>query len=272
MQRRTSIVHICDDLESEKMLGRVLTSTQYRIFSSLPGAQALRMCMTLHPGLIFVAHDLPSCDARDLVPAIRMISQTPIIVLSACATDLELVELLSLGANDYLGKPFHSGVLVARTQAALRSRAVQVAGSPDLINGFLRLDLVRHAVFVANQPVSFTPKEFDLLRYFLTNRGKMLTHRDILRAVWGPAHCDDAAYLRVYVGQIRRKIESCATNHSMIKSECGVGYRMEVIGDERGRGVTYKHALTDVNHRNEQQRRIWGNGVEAIQHTVLSVS
>ena len=272
MQRRISIVHICDNIESEKMLDRGLASAQYRIFSSLPGAQALRMCVTLHPGLIFVAHDLPSCDARAIVPAIRMISQTPIIVLSACATDLELVELLSLGANDYLGKPFHSGVLVARTEAALRSRAVQVAGSPDLINGFLRLDLVRHEVFVSNQPVSFTPKEFDLLRYFLTNRGKMLSHRDILRAVWGPAHCDDAAYLRVYVGQIRRKIENCATNDSIIKSECGVGYRMEVIGGEQVSVVTHEQVVTKEKGRKEQQGRAWENALEPRQQPLMGVS
>jgi two-component system KDP operon response regulator KdpE len=87
-------------------------------------------------------------------------------------------------------------------------------------------------VFVANKAIAFTRKEFDLLQYFMINRGKMLTHREILRAVWGPAHSDDAIYLRVYIGQIRRKIENCSTHHSMIKSECGIGYRMEVIAKE----------------------------------------
>ena len=122
--------------------------------------------------------------------------------------------------------------MIARTKASLRTRAVQAASAPELSNGCLRLDLVKHAVFVSNKPIAFTPKEFDLLQYFLINRGKMLTHREILRAVWGPAHSDDSIYLRVYIGQIRRKIETCSTHHSMIKSECGIGYRMEVITTE----------------------------------------
>lgn len=223
--------------------------------------------MTLQPGLIFVAHDLPSCDAHTIAPAIRVMCQTPIIVISACATDTELVAFLSLGANDYLGRPFRSDVLMARTEAALRSRALQVAGSPELRNGPLRLNLVKHIVFVRDQPVSFTPKEFDLLRYFLMNRGKMQSHRDILRAVWGPAHCDDAAYLRVYVGQIRRKIETCATHHSMIKSECGIGYRMDVIDDDR-RPLEPSAPFIGDN----LLRRTWGRTIEASQSPNMRVS
>ncbi len=272
MKKRICIVHICENLESEKVLDHGLTNGQYRIFSSSPGAQALRLCMTLQPELIVVTHAPPSCDARAIIPAIRRISQTPVIVLSACATDLELVEFLSLGANDYLGKPFHSSVLVARTTAALRSRAVQVAGSPDLVNGFLRLDLVRHSVFVSNQLVSFTPKEFDLLRYFLMNRGKMLSHRDILRAVWGPAHCDDAAYLRVYIGQIRRKIEVSAKNRSMIKSEPGVGYRMEIIEDKTGRVDAFDHVFGVRQDGKEQKRRTWASAVKGVQQPIMSIS
>ena len=190
------------------------------------------MCLTLHPELIFIDHELPFCNASNLIPGLRSFSQSPIIILSAHSSELELVEFLSLGANDYLGRPFHSDVLIARTKASLRTCAVQAAGAPELSNGCLRLDLVRHAVFVANKPIAFTPKEFDLLQYFLINRGKMFTHREILRAVWGPVHSDDCIYLRVYIGQIRRKIETCSTHNSMIKSECGIGYRMELIANE----------------------------------------
>ncbi len=232
MQKRATILNISADVSAEKMLRRILADFNCHIYSILPGPQSLRMCLTLQPELIFIDHEYPACNASTLIPALRAVCQTPIIVLSSHSSDLELVEFLSLGANDYIGRPFPSDVLVARTKASLRTRAVKLAGAPELINGYLRLDLVRHAVFVADKPMSFTPKEYDLLQYFLINRGKMLSHREILRAVWGPAHSDDAIYLRVYIGQIRRKIETCSTHHSMIKSECGIGYRMEIIGPE----------------------------------------
>jgi two-component system, OmpR family, KDP operon response regulator KdpE len=232
MQKRATIINISSDKSSEKILRRVFSDTNYQICSITPGMQTLRMCLTLHPELIFIDHEFPFCNASNLISALRSVTQTPIIILSAHSSELELVEFLSLGANDYLGRPFHSDVLIARTKASLRTRAVQAAGAPELSNGCLRLDLVRHAVFVANKAIAFTPKEFDLLQYFLINRGKMLTHREILRAVWGPAHSDDCIYLRVYIGQIRRKIENCSPHHSMIKSECGIGYRMELIANE----------------------------------------
>ena len=232
MQKRATILNISADVSAEKILRRVLSDLNCHIYSVLPSPHSLRLCFTLQPELIFIDHVHPVCNASTIIPALRAVCQTPIIVLSSQSSDLELVEFLSLGANDYIGRPFALDVLAARTKASLRTRAVKLAGSPELINGCLRLDLVRHAVFVANKPISFTPKEFDLLQYFLINRGKMLSHREILRAVWGPAHSDDAIYLRVYNGQIRRKIESCSTHHSMIKSECGIGYRMEIMGHE----------------------------------------
>ena len=250
MQNRVKILIISSDIHFDKVIRRSLIDTHYLIASIPPEVQSLRLCLTLQPDLIFIDHQYSACDANFLIPALRAVCQTPIIVLSSQSSDFELVEFLTLGANDYLARPFASDVLIARTQASLRSRAVHVAGAPALINGCLRLDLVRHAVFVANKPVSFTPKEFDLLEYFLLNRGKMLTHRDILRAVWGPAHSDDSIYLRVFIGQIRGKIESCSTHHSMIKSEYGIGYMMQIMVDDTARApLVDEGAHTSTNGR-----------------------
>ena len=250
MQKRVKILFFSCDVHFDKVIRRSLIDTHYIIASIPAEAQSLRLCLTLQPDLIFIDHQSSACDANFLIPALRAVCQTPIIVLSSQSSDFELVEFLTLGANDYLARPFASDVLIARTQASLRSRAVHVAGAPALINGCLRLDLVRHAVFVANKPVSFTPKEFDLLEYFLLNRGKMLTHRDILRAVWGPAHSDDAIYLRVFIGQIRSKIETCSPHHSMIKSEYGIGYMMEIMTTKvPGLPSVNEAALTTTNGR-----------------------
>jgi two-component system KDP operon response regulator KdpE len=150
-------------------------------------------------------------------------------VLSARSSDEEIAEALNGGANDYVTKPFHVGVLMARINACLRSSAVRETGEPELCNGALRMDLVRHEVFLNNELTAFTPKEYDLLRYFIVNRGKMLTHKEILKAVWGAAHIDDTTYLRVYIGQIREKIEANPAAPVFITTEAGIGYRMDVL-------------------------------------------
>lgn len=124
-------------------------------------------------------------------------------------------------------KPFNVDVLLARMNAALRSSAVHEVGEPELTNGVIRMDLVRHEVFVDNVRTAFTPKEYDLLRYLMVNCGKMLTHKEILKSVWGVAHAKDTTYLRVYIGQIREKIEADSAHPKFITTEPGIGYRME---------------------------------------------
>lgn len=128
-----------------------------------------------------------------------------------------------------MAKPFNAEILLARINVALRNSAVQEAGESELTNGPLRMNLVSHEVFLENKLCSFTPKEYDLLKYFMVNRGKMLTHKEILKKVWGASHGDDVTYLRVYVGQIREKIEENPTNPSFIKTEPSIGYRMEIL-------------------------------------------
>lgn len=226
-EKKNSILVVDDEPQIQKMLGIFLDVGNYKITESLTGKQAIRMAASIKPDLILLDLGLPDMDGKDVITAIREWSQLPIIVLSACSLDTEIASALNLGANDYVTKPFNVEVLLARINANLRSSVVRETGESELCNGTLRMDLVRHEVFLNNVLTAFTPKEYDLLRYFMVNSGKMLTHKEILKAVWGTAHAEDTTYLRVYIGQIREKIEADLTHPTLITTETGIGYRME---------------------------------------------
>jgi two-component system KDP operon response regulator KdpE len=149
----------------------------------------------------------------------------PIVVLSARARELEKIEALDAGADDYVNKPFGIGELMARLRAALRHKLKQEGTTPVFKLGDLSVDLVKRVVKRGSTQLHLTPKEYDLLRVFVHNAGKVVTQRQLLQAVWGPAHVEDASYLRVYVGQLRRKIEA-AGEAPLIENEPGVGYRL----------------------------------------------
>jgi two-component system, OmpR family, KDP operon response regulator KdpE len=181
--------------------------------------------------LILLDLGLPDMDGKEVVKSLREWSQVPIVILTVRSDDSEVATALNLGADDYLTKPFSAEVLLARINANLRKKIVRDVGEPDIINGAIRMDLVRHEVFIDDEKVSFTPKEYDLLRYFLLNRGRMLTHKQILKEVWGPAHVEDTQYLRVYIGQLREKLETKPGLSKLIVSEAGIGYRMDAAAD-----------------------------------------
>ena len=218
-----------DEPQIQKMLGILLDVQNYKIVESLTGKQGVRMAASIKPDLILLDLGLPDMNGKDVIAAIREWSQVPIIVLSACSLDEEITTALNMGANDYVTKPFNVDVLLARINAALRSGAVRETGESELCNGAIRIDLVRHEVFLNDVLTAFTPKEYDLLRYFIVNRGKMLTHKEILKTVWGAAHAEDITYLRVYIGQIREKIEADSAHPLFITTEPGIGYRMETF-------------------------------------------
>ncbi len=228
-EKKNTILVVDDEPQIQKMLGILLDVQNFKIVESLTGKQGVRMAASIKPDLILLDLGLPDMDGKDVITAIREWSQVPIIVLSACSLDEEIAGALNMGANDYVTKPFNVDVLLARINAALRSGAVRENGESELTNGRVRMDLVRHEVFVNDAITPFTPKEYDLLRYFMVNRGKMLTHKDILKTVWGAAHVEDTTYLRVYIGQIREKIEVDSAHPTFITTEPGIGYRMEVF-------------------------------------------
>ena len=227
-EKKNTILVVDDEPQIQKMLGILLDAENFKIVESTSGKQAIRMCVSTKPDLVLLDLGLPDMDGKTVITALREWSQVPIIVLSVRPSDEEITEALNMGANDYVIKPFNVDVLMARINASLRSSVVRETGEAELCNGSLRMDLVRHEVFLKDKLVSFTPKEYDLLRHFMVNRGKMLTHKEILKTVWGAAHGEDTTYLRVYIGQIREKIEE---NPALpfITTEPGIGYRMEVF-------------------------------------------
>ncbi len=227
--KKNTILVVDDEPHIHKMLGILLDVENFRIAESTSGKQAIRMCASVKPDLMLLDLGLPDMDGKEVISAVREWSQVPIIVLSVSSSDDEITMALNMGANDYVTKPFNIGVLMARINAALRSSAVQETGEPELCNGPLRMDLVRHEVFLHDKLQAFTPREYDLLRHFMVNRGKMLTHREILNKVWGVSHAGDTTYLRVYIGQIRAKIEENPAAPVLITTEPGIGYRMEVV-------------------------------------------
>jgi two-component system, OmpR family, KDP operon response regulator KdpE len=232
LERKSTILVVDDEVQIRKMLGIFLDASNFKIEESESGKQAVRMCASIKPDLILLDLGLPDMDGKDVITEIRTWSQVPIIILSVRMGDEEIVAALDHGADDYVVKPFNVDVLMARINANLRKAAVKEAGEPLLINGVIRMDLVRHEVYIGETKAAFTPKEYELLRYFMVNRGKMLTHKQILREIWGPAHGEDTQYVRVYIGQLREKLEADPANPRFIITEPGVGYRMEVLADK----------------------------------------
>ncbi|NDF12056.1 MAG: DNA-binding response regulator [Proteobacteria bacterium] len=229
LELKNTLLVVDDEPQIRKMLNIFLDASDFKIEESDSGKQAIRLAASIKPDLILLDLGLPDMDGKEVITALREWSQTPIIVLSARSGDEEVTHALNLGADDYVVKPFNPDVLLARIQANLRKSAIREAGEPALTNGSLRMDLIRHEVFIKEDRLSLTPKEYELLRYFMVNRGKMLTHKQILKEVWGPAHSEDTQYLRVYVGQVREKIEKDPALRGLIVTEPGIGYRMEVL-------------------------------------------
>ncbi len=228
MNSNAKILLVDDEAEIRSMLGIFLSVEDFEIIEADSGKAALRQIISSKPDLIVLDLGLPEMDGQEVITAVRQFSNTPIVVLTARADDREVVTALNAGADDYVTKPFRAEVLLARIQANLRQRKVET--EPEGIdNGPIAIDLMRHEVRINGELVPFTPKEFALLEFFVRNKGKMLTHKQILREVWGPTHVDDTQYLRVYIGQVREKLERAAGLGQSITSESGIGYRMETL-------------------------------------------
>jgi two-component system, OmpR family, KDP operon response regulator KdpE len=226
-QKKNTILLIEDEPPIRKVLTISLESAGYKTVECDNGKEGNRLAASVGPDLVLLDLGLPDIDGKEVIRSIREWSQVPIVVCSVRSADEEMIQALSMGADDYITKPFNPEVLLARIYANLRKTATQQAGEPELMNGNIRMDLVRHEVYLNGDKKTFTPKEYDLLRYFLINRGKMLTHKQILKEVWGNAHIDDMQYLRVYVSQLREKIEGGSAGPTYIVTEPGIGYRME---------------------------------------------
>ncbi len=228
------ILIVDDEPEIRNMLGIFLGVEDYEILEADCGKSALRQVIAQKPDLILLDLGLPDLDGNEVIESIRKFSNTPIVVLTARTEDQQVVKALNLGADDYVTKPFRADILLARIQANLRQRAPANDVGNRIENGPVQIDLDRHEVAINGALVAFTPKEFNLLHLFVANKGKMITHKQILREVWGPQHVDDTQYLRVYIGQVRNKLEAAAGLGTSITSESGIGYRMEALTASAG--------------------------------------
>ena len=232
-EKKNTILIVDDEEEIRKMLNIFLDTADFKIVESANAKQAIRMAASIKPDLIVLDLGLPDMDGKQVVKTLREWTQVPIVILTVRSEDSEITDALNYGADDYITKPFNADVLLARINANLRKKAIREVGEPNIVNGPIRMDLVRHEVFIDDERVPFTPKEYDLLRYFLVNKGKMLTHKQLLKEVWGAAHVEDTQYLRVYIGQVREKLAVKQNLDKIIVSETGVGYRMEVQAEDR---------------------------------------
>ena len=180
------------------------------------------------PDVIVLDLGLPDKDGKDVIREIRAWSKVPIIVLSARDRESEKIDSLDLGADDYVNKPFGIGELMARIRASLRNRQQSETVTSVFRSGGIVIDTLKHVVEKDGKAVHLTPKEFDLMSLLVKNSDRVLTHRQILTAVWGPAHTHDVQYLRVFIGQLRHKIEANPADPELVLTESGIGYRFKV--------------------------------------------
>lgn len=229
MSKNPLILLIDDEAEIRSMLNIFLGVEDLDVIEADTGKSALRQVVSAKPDLVVLDLGLPDMDGQEVIKSVRQFSNVPIVVLTARADDAQVVLALNSGADDYVTKPFHADILLARIKANLRHFGTKEDIETVVENGPVRMDLARHEVHLNGKLVSFTPKEFALLRLLVSNRGRLLTHKQILRDVWGPAHVDDTQYLRVYIGQVRDKLETEPGLGKTITSESGIGYRMETL-------------------------------------------
>jgi two-component system, OmpR family, KDP operon response regulator KdpE len=220
---------IDDEPQMLRFLRASLSSHGYRLTEARTAADGLAQAAARSPDVILLDLGLPDADGIDVTGELREWNRAPIIVLSARGQDEDKIKALDAGADDYLTKPFSVGELLARIRVALRHAAQPPNGDRQLefIDGDLRVDLVARTVVVRGQEVHLTPTEYKLLTTLIRYAGRVVTHRQLLSEVWGAAHAERTQYVRVYMGQLRAKIEADPARPRLLLNEPGVGYRLK---------------------------------------------
>jgi two-component system, OmpR family, KDP operon response regulator KdpE len=219
------ILVVDDEYQISRVLKRSLQAHRYDVRTASNGESALDLFHDFHPDLIITDLQMPEMDGIALCREIRKLSQIPIIVLSVKGEEKTKVAALDAGADDYITKPFGMDELMARIRATLRRAPVEKKEETLFAVGDFSIDLEKHQVFVRGSEIHLTPKEFELLTYLLQNHGKVLTHRTLLTAVWGGNFTGQTEYLRVFLGNLRKKIEPNPAKPQYIVTEPWVGYR-----------------------------------------------
>jgi two-component system KDP operon response regulator KdpE len=224
------ILIVDDEAAIRRFLRIGLTSAGFKVDEAEDGKQAVRMAKSLKPDLMLLDLGLPELDGQEVVSQVRTEGFTsPILILSVRSDQADIVQALDRGADDYLTKPFGLEELLARVRSLLRRSVQQTTGGDTSISieGCITMDMLRHEVKVGDKLVDLSPKEFKLLKVLASNANKVLTHRAILQEVWGPAHTEDQQYLRVYMGQLRKKLAVNGEEPAYIRTLQGVGYMFD---------------------------------------------
>jgi two-component system KDP operon response regulator KdpE len=222
MTQRVLVVD--DEPQFLRALATNLRGAGYAVDTATTAAEALAAAALRPPDAVILDLLLPDGSGIDVCKELRTWNEAPILLVSAVGAEEEKIAALDAGADDYVTKPFAIGELLARLRAALRRAGPP--GEPVVEVGAIRIDLEKSSVTVAGEPVHLTPHEFRILRLLAQNEGKLLTHRTILREVWGPAYGDESNYLHVYVSQLRRKLEPDPAQPRHLLTEPGAGYRL----------------------------------------------
>jgi len=221
-----TILVVDDEPQIRRVMRTNLTSHGYTVLEARSGEEALEKLRSERPDLILLDINMPGIGGLEACREIRDLSDVPIVMLTVRNTERDKVRALDAGADDYVVKPFGMEELLARIRAALR-RASPAEPTPPFISPELQIDFEQRRVTVKGRPVRLTPKEFELLRHLATNPGKPVSHRRLLQAVWGPDYGNETEYLRVFINQLRKKIEPDPSNPRYIRTDPWVGYRFE---------------------------------------------
>ena len=220
-----SVLIIDDEVQIRRLLRVTLEANGYRVLEAATGPDGLADAAQRNPDVIILDLGLPGMDGLTVLKRLREWSRAPVLVLSVQEGDADKVSALDNGADDYMTKPFSTAELLARLRV-VRRRAQPEADNAVFRSGNLEVDLAARRVAVKGQEIKMTPTEYSFLRLLVRNAGKVVTHRHILKEVWGPAYGDQTHYLRVYVAHLREKIEADSARPELLLTEPGVGYRL----------------------------------------------
>lgn len=223
-----TVLLIEDEPEIRRFLRATLSEQGFRLYEATTGQEGLSQAEARNPDIILLDLGLPDIEGTEVIRRLRVWTPAPIIILSARDQEAMKVAALDLGADDYVTKPFGVHELLARMRASLRqmARASVEQSEPVFTTGDLRIDLGRRQVFVADKEVHLTATEYKLLTVLMRYAGKVVTHRQLLKEVWGPLHVEEGHYLRVYMRQLRNKLEANPADPQYLLTELGVGYRL----------------------------------------------
>jgi two-component system KDP operon response regulator KdpE len=225
---KQTVIIIDDEVQIRKILKIALESSDFKVIEAENGNDGIVQTATNHPQVVILDLGLPDRDGFSVIKEIRTWSKVPVIILSVRNTEEDIVNALDLGADDFLTKPFNTSELLARIRANIR-RSQEIDEENSFLNGDLKLDLIARTLTKNSIEIKLTNTEYLLLVLFLKNVGKVLTHTFILKEIWGPGSTENSQYLRVFIGQLRKKIEDDSSDPRYILTESGVGYRMKMV-------------------------------------------